>query len=268
MKEFRCVVFLVVSLFFGGLTASLEAANHLVQSGETFYRIAKNYGVSVDRLMTFNGYRDPSKLRAGSTIKIPGKDVRVAIKATRAQPKPVTRKSLRVIIDAGHGGKDRGAMWGGVHEADLNLKVAQRVESSLKKLGYPVTMTRRSDSFVSLARRAQIANRYSKAIFVSIHFNATRHTSVRGAETFFVGGRGGVLAKAIQERLVSTLKVRNRGSRCRKFSVLRQTSCPAVLVECGFISNSQERSRCRTAWYQATAAQAIVSGVQRYDRIY
>jgi N-acetylmuramoyl-L-alanine amidase len=268
MKVYRSATCLIATLVLGVLVSSGWAATHLVQKGETFYRIARKHGVSVDRLMAFNGFRDPSKLRAGSKLKIPGKDVKVAIKSTRPEPKPVARKSLQVIIDPGHGGKDRGAIWGGVHEADLNLKVAQRVESSLKKLGYPVTMTRRSDSFVSLARRAQIANRYSKAIFVSIHFNATSYTSVRGAETFYVGDKGGVLAKAIQEKLVSGLKVRNRGSRCRKFSVLRQTACPAVLVECGFISNAHERSRCKTAWYQATAAQAIVSGVQRYDRVY
>jgi N-acetylmuramoyl-L-alanine amidase len=67
---------------------------------------------------------------------------------------------------------------------------------------------------------------------------------------------------------VSNLKVRDRGYKFKKFSVLSHTLCPAVLVECGFISNSYERSRCKTSSYQAAAARAIVSGVERYDRTY
>ena len=255
-------------LFWGCLGALVGAETHKVQSGETFYRIAQKHGVPVKALMDHNGFLDPSRLQAGQTLKIPGKSVRVATKATAVKPAPVVRKSLHVIIDPGHGGRDRGAIWGGVHEADLNLKVARRVEENLKRLGYPVTMTRRSDAFVTLKKRAQIANRHRNAIFISIHFNATRHTGVRGAETFYVGQKGNFLAKSIQDKLVTGLKVRNRGSRCRKFAVLRQTACPAVLVECGFISNSHERSRCCTSWYQRTAASAIVSGVQRYDRTY
>lgn len=129
-------------------------------------------------------------------------------------------------------------------------------------------MSRRSDVYVSLSRRAQIANRYSNAIFVSIHFNASNHTSVRGAETFYVGKRGSYLAKSIQSELVKNCKVRNRGIRNRSYAVLRDTNCPAVLVECGFISNSYERSRCKTSSYQAAAARAIVSGIERYDRVY
>lgn len=265
----NCRIFLfLATLFFGVLGVPGFAQTHLVQKGETFYAIARKHGVSVESLMACNGIRDPSKLQAGKAIKIPGKEVRVATKAARVEPKPAARKSLRVIIDAGHGGKDRGAVWGGVHEADLNLKVARRVEESLKQLGYPVTMVRRSDTFVSLSQRALIANRYRNAIFISIHFNATHHTSVRGAETFYVGEKGGFLAKSIQEKLVSGLKVRNRGCRYRRFTVLHQTACPAVLVECGFISNPSERARCNTSWYQATAARAIVDGVQQYDRSY
>jgi len=260
--------FLLCTLLLTGLLAGFAPAeSHKVQKGETFYRIALNYGVKVERLMSLNGYRDPSKLQAGRTLKIPGKEMKVATRAATVQPKPV-RKSLRVVVDPGHGGRDRGAIWGGVNESDLNLKVARRVETSLKSLGYRVTMTRRSDVFVSLLKRAKIANSQQNAIFVSIHFNATKHTGVRGAETFYVGEKGSYLAKSIQEKLVGNLKVRNRGCHYRKYSVLRQTACPAVLVECGFISNSYERSRCKTASYQAAAARAIVSGIQRYDRAY
>lgn len=162
-----------------------------------------------------------------------------------------------VIIDPGHGGKDKGAYWGGVRESTLNLKTAKHLEGLLKKRGIRTVMTRRSDVFVSLSRRAQIANRYRHAVFVSIHFNASTNTSIKGAETYYWGSTGRMIAGAIQRRLPARCQVRNRGVRRHGFTVLVQTRCPAVLVECGFISNSRERMRCSTQWYQQTAAKAI-----------
>jgi len=148
------------------------------------------------------------------------------------------------------------------------MRVASRAESYLKARGYTVIMTRRSDVYVSLSRRAQISNQYSNSIFISIHFNASKYTSVRGAETFYAGTRGKDLALSIQKEMVSKLKVRNRGVRYRRYAVLRQATSPSVLVECGFISNSSERARCVTSTYQSLSAQAITAGVERYDRDY
>lgn len=166
-----------------------------------------------------------------------------------------------VIIDPGHGGKDKGAYWGGVRESHLNMKVAQQLEGLLKKRGIRTVMTRRSDVFVSLGGRVATANRYRSAVFVSIHFNASTNRSIKGAETFYWGSTGKMIAGAIQRRLPSRVKTVNRGIKRRGFTVLVQTRCPAVLVECGFISSSRERSRCSTLWYQQTAARAIYDGL-------
>lgn len=166
-----------------------------------------------------------------------------------------------VIIDPGHGGRDKGAYWGGVRESTLNLKVANRLEALLKKRGIRTVMTRRSDVFVSLQSRADIANRYRSAVFVSIHFNASTNTSIKGAETFYWGTTGRMIAGAIQRRLPARVQTRNRGARRHGYTVLTKTRCPAVLVECGFISNSRERMRCSTQWYQQTAARAIYDGL-------
>lgn len=122
-------------------------------------------------------------------------------------------------------------------------------------------MTRRSDIFVSLGSRVAIANRYRSAVFVSIHFNACGDSRYRGVETFYGGAAGSKLARAIQTRLASRLKTQNRGVKQRDFKVLRLTRCPAVLVECGFLSHGSERARCRSAAYQQTAAQAICDGI-------
>lgn len=258
----RYLVGILFAVFTCGLSMGLT---HKVRKAENLYRIALKYGVSMDRLAAHNGIRDKNNLDVGQVLKIPSGKLKVAARVTSVPSRP---KSLRVIIDAGHGGKDRGAVWGGVRESDLNLKVARRVETSLKRRGYPVTMTRRSDVFVDLRRRSQISNKYHNCIFISIHFNATSHTAVKGVETFYVGKRGSFLARTIQRHLVSNLKVRDRGYKFKRFSVLNDTLCPAVLVECGFISNSYERSRCNTSSYQAAAAHAIVSGVEGYDSAY
>lgn len=169
-----------------------------------------------------------------------------------------------VIIDPGHGGRDKGAFWGGVRESSLNMAVARDLEALLKKRGIGTVMTRRSDVFVSLGSRVAIANRYRSAVFVSIHFNASRDTRIRGAETFYWGASGRVLATAIQRRLAPRVGTINRGIRRHGFTVLVGTRCPAVLVECGFISNPRERGRCATRWYQQTAARAIYDGLMAY----
>ncbi len=184
----------------------------------------------------------------------------VAIVLWLGAPAEAARFST-VVIDAGHGGKDKGAYWGGVRESHLTLQVAQRLEQLLKKKGVKTAMTRRSDTFVSLGSRVAVANRYKSSVFVSIHFNASTDRRYRGAETFYAGAAGRRLAQAIQSRLAPRLKTKNRGLKQRSFKVLRLTVSPAVLVECGFLSNTAERGRCRTASYQQTAAQAICDGI-------
>lgn len=294
------------SVFLLGMGVMAEARTVVVKKGETCYRIAKANGVSAASLMSANEISDPTKLRVGQKLRIPEKTLTARKKgstrtksyqvpsqtssrlpsktkmatlkqvATQASTyraassyrKTVPARKMRVIVDAGHGGRDKGAYWHGVSEASLNMKVAKRVQRGLLSKGYPVTMTRRSDVFISLSRRCQIANRYRNAVFVSIHFNACRDTRVSGAETYYSGKKGRYLAKCIQSRLVRNLKVRNRGVRYGRYAVLRGTRCPAVLVECGFISNPRERMRCNSQSFQIQAAQAIVDGVARYDRVY
>lgn len=171
-------------------------------------------------------------------------------------------KYTTVILDPGHGGKDRGAKWGGVSEAYLNLKVAKKVEALLKAKKIPVRLTRRSDTYLSLTQRAAIANRYKDAIFVSIHFNAHTNTSIKGVETFYASAKGKKIASSIQKGLSRNTKTRNRGIKLGgNYAVLNKTRCPAVLVECGFISNPYERRRCSQSWYQALAARGIVEGI-------
>lgn len=175
------------------------------------------------------------------------------------------RKISRVIIDPGHGGKDKGAHRGNTYEKHLTLSVAKRVEALLKAKGMPVTLTRRSDIFLSLSNRAAIANRYSNAIFISIHFNAHTGARLKGVETYYYGEEGKKLAAHVHLRLLSRLQPRNGDTRQRKdLSVLNKTRCPAILVECGYISNETERKKILSSSYQSNCAKAIVDGIWAY----
>ncbi|MCH2060260.1 MAG: N-acetylmuramoyl-L-alanine amidase [Verrucomicrobiales bacterium] len=169
-----------------------------------------------------------------------------------------------VVLDPGHGGKDNGARWYGISEKTLNLDVAKRVESLLKKKGITVVMTRRTDTFVSLDYRAKIANRHAGAVFVSIHFNAHSNRSIKGIETFYISSKGRNLAQSIQKRLANRINTNDRGSKKHHFAVLTKTRGVAALVECGFISNHWENRRCATTWFRDILAQEIASGIAAY----
>jgi len=173
-------------------------------------------------------------------------------------------RSTTIILDAGHGGRDPGAVRSGVMEKAANLDVARRVRNLLASRGYHVRMTRKSDYFVSLKGRVRIANRYRKAIFVSIHFNAAHNRKARGVETYYCGRQGKRLAHLIQRQLVRRTRDKNRGIRYARYYVLRHCRHPAVLVEGGFLSNRYTLKRIRQRNYRQAVARSIAEGIRSF----
>ena len=171
-----------------------------------------------------------------------------------------------VVIDPGHGGHDKGGQWGLVYEKHLALDTSARLENELKRRGYRTVMTRRSDYFISLPERVKITQRYSNAIFVSVHYNYTWKQDVSGLETFYHLGQSQPLAQYIQEGMLRKVRAVNRGAKFARFYVIRNNSCPAVLVECGFVSNAGERARMKSAWFRQALAVGIADGIDRYRR--
>lgn len=171
-----------------------------------------------------------------------------------------------VIIDPGHGGRDKGGHYGKVYEKHLALDTAYRLEKTLKTMGYNTVMTRRSDNFVSLPGRVKMANRYRNAIFVSVHYNYTWKSKVSGLETFYYSGSGKKLASYIQRGMLRYTRAGDRGAKYGRFYVIRNTKMPAVLVEGGFISNSAERGRIKSAYFREAVARGIAEGIQRFRR--
>ncbi len=171
-----------------------------------------------------------------------------------------------VVIDAGHGGQDLGGQWGRVYEKHLALDTAVRLEKHLKNMGYRTVMTRRSDYFLTLPQRCQIANRYRNAIFVSVHFNYTWKQDVSGLETFYFNSEGQKIANQVQNSLIRFTRSIDRNEKFARFYVIRNTKMPSILVEGGFVSNEAERKRMKTARFREALARAIADGIRRYDR--
>ena len=185
------------------------------------------------------------------------------IQTTKAVAPQGPRSSATVVIDAGHGGHDRGGIAGQrVDEKTMNLDVAQRLKAVLQSSGYRVVMTRDSDVFIPLGTRVAIANSYRGAIFVCVHFNATPRRSASGIETYFYSSQSLPLASAIHYYVAGGAPSANRGVRRRGFYVLRRTTIPSVLVECGFLTNPAEAQYALSSAYRQKLALEIAHGIQ------
>jgi N-acetylmuramoyl-L-alanine amidase len=185
----------------------------------------------------------------------------------RTVTRDTSRKFNTVVVDAGHGGKDTGAYrrYGGA-EKIATLDVASRLERKLRESQLTTVMTRTSDVFVSLDDRVAIENSQKNAVFVSIHFNDSRRRGIRGFETYYHSPNSADLARRIQDKLTTIPNSANRGVHFANFRVLRLATYPAVLVECGFLSNRAEGRETRDAEYRELLADKIAEAIveQRY----
>ena len=175
---------------------------------------------------------------------------------------------MKIVLDAGHGGKDPGAKTFLTVEKDMALNIALQVREYLKR-NHEVIMTRQTDEYVSLAERCRIANEAKADIFVSIHLNAHDDPRVNGIETFSFPGsqKGGALRNAIHRGVMQLLPGwTDRGTKEANFQVLRQTKMPAALVECGFITNQRDEQRIHDINVRDTFARGIANGVEAYLR--
>ena len=170
------------------------------------------------------------------------------------------------VVDPGHGGRDCGAVGGegGLYEKAAALAIARMLYDELYARGFDVLMTRDSDEYLTLGERCRIANEAGADIFVSIHCNSSTNKDARGIETFHAqtcSQTAKDLAAAVQKRLIEATGARDRGVKSADYYVLKGTKAPAILVECGFISNSEEAQMLFKSSYQRTLAKAIADGV-------
>jgi N-acetylmuramoyl-L-alanine amidase len=183
---------------------------------------------------------------------------------------------MKIVIDAGHGGHDSGAVNSGVGvmEKDLNLQIAMALQGWLMTGGHAVTLTRGGDFFLGLGERAAIANGNGADAFISIHCNAAQNTTAKGFEIWTSPGLTSAdslatfIGQAVQANLprLATRFDFSDGDSDKEgnLAVLRLTKCPAVLVEAGFISNDAEAEWLRQPETIQAVAHAIALGVSMW----
>lgn len=185
-----------------------------------------------------------------------------------------------IVIDAGHGGDDPGKIGiNGTLEKDVNLNIAHKLKILLESQGYEVIMTRetgdglyqpgtRNMKVEDMHNRCEIITKAMPVFTVSIHQNSYPEEYVKGAQVFYYGQskEGEALAKKIQSSLVSYLDPKNhRVEKANEsYYLLKKTPTPTVIVECGFLSNSEEAELLNTEEYQEKVAWAVMMGVIQY----
>jgi len=174
-----------------------------------------------------------------------------------------------ICIDPGHGGRDSGTVGGdGTLEKTIALDIAARVARGLEANGAVVVMTRDTDRFVALEKRVQVCNAARAGLFVSIHANGFYSPDAHGFELYYLGDdsapEAGRAAEQIRRALAERVEARDRGVRRADFTVLSRTTCPAVLVEVGYLSNPAECARLLDEAYRQQLADAIVAGIVEF----
>ena len=186
--------------------------------------------------------------------------------------------SPTIVIDAGHGGTDRGTKSKApfCEEKRVCLQTARLVKKHLDQLGYRVVMTRNTDAFIPLAKRVEIASQASGSIFVSIHYNSAPNPEAHGIEIFFLDSKQDRLRTSSSKRLAESIlpglihrtNARSRGTKKgNHYYVIRENAIPAIIIEGGFISNPQECSLLKSFEYQDQIARGIADGIDRYFKM-
>ena len=174
----------------------------------------------------------------------------------------------KVVIDAGHGGKDPGADGAsGNYEKHFTLQISKKIQQLLDQdPNIQTYMTRVDDSFISLDDRALFANNLDADLFISIHGN-TYISTISGTETYYWHRESIEFAKIMHKYVLEGTKLPDRNLRKMQYRVLRDTKMPAALLELGYLSNAAEESIMLTEAFQNRVAASIVTGIKEYLEI-
>lgn len=188
-----------------------------------------------------------------------------------------TLENRIIYLDPGHGGADPGTIYKDIHEADINLILANKLKTKLENLGATVYLTRYGDYDLSvpyaenrkrsdLSRRGNIINRSNCDLYLSIHLNSGSSPSWKGAQVFYddINSENEKIAKIMQEELGKALYSNKQYKLTSEMYLHRRIERPGVLIEVGFLSNPNERYLLQQDDYQEKAADAILAGIIRY----
>ncbi len=198
------------------------------------------------------------------------------------------RKIKTVMLDPGHGGKDKGAVVAGIQEKNTNLIMAKRIGAILTRRGYRVLYTRKTDTALALPERSKLAAKHKPDLFISLHCNYAADAKISGIEVFVANPAGvpsfgtktigkdcpstkfnatnALWAYITQTNLIKRTGATDRGVKRKQFAVIRETPAPSMLVEFGFLSNSAERLKLQNSAYLDKLAVAVCDSVDSLAR--
>jgi N-acetylmuramoyl-L-alanine amidase len=263
----RIVVDLPYSTF-----ADNFSANQVLDANNTGYiDIVDHTTVNKIRYAMFS--QDPSTVRvvidmngASNYVLTTNNDNLISITLSDDVSVPVNNGKKLVVIDAGHGGSDPGAISVKKrNEKDFNLAMALKVEALLKKESeIEYVMTRDRDIYPTLQDRVDLANQIGATIFISIHANSSTSSAANGVETYYTRPDSLPLANVVHKYLVSSTGSVDRQVRIKSLKVTRETTMPAVLIEAGYLSNATEEAKLYTEQFQNNLAAGIVASIKEY----
>lgn len=178
-----------------------------------------------------------------------------------------------VVIDAGHGGIDKGANYGNIYEKNISFKIANYAARELEFNGFKVIQTRDDDKLLSLKEIGDITNSASADIFVSVHINENKDSKYKGVTTYYYDPNGFQkeerikLAETMQNQLIKSDEWWDRGIIRQNFAVLRYSKIPSVLLECGFLSNTEDRNKLTQDSVLKNFGENIFNGIIEYFSI-
>ena len=189
-------------------------------------------------------------------------------------PKPI----YTIVLDAGHGGRDNGCSGAkGTIESEINLKIAKNLKTYLETLGIKVVMTRSDGNGLyqanvdnykqsDMEKRLEIINDSCPDMVISIHQNSFNDSNQRGAQAFYQEGDEKSLAFAenVQSQLISQLPEARQECNDGDYYILKECDLPAILIECGYLTNPDEEALLNSEDYQQKVAYTIMCGVVKY----
>lgn len=187
------------------------------------------------------------------------------ISSNKVKRKKGTLKGLTLVVDAGHGGNDRGTTGARkTDEKDITLLTAELLRSKLQSAGANVIMTRESDVYVDLRKRVAISHQSNADAFISIHYDALEDSSVHGFTTYYTNSYQQGLAEYIHAGIAEKIALKDRGARFGNYLVLRENRQPSVLLELGYLSNPTEERAVTTDYFREQATLGIYQGLLDY----
>lgn len=184
-------------------------------------------------------------------------------------------EGICIVLDAGHGGKDAGAQFDGVYESEINLEIVKLLKKELEELGMEVILTRQDENDLSdaqvknkksddLKKRVAIINDEKVDLFISVHMNAYVDTSVKGMQLFYEEGNSDSLlfANHLQnhiENIITVLPIK-----MGDYYILNKSNKIGVLLECGFLSNREDRENFKSKIYRKQYVKYIKKGIMSF----